>query len=127
MANSSVLLAKRIRERLAKLSLTQGELSERSGLGQVQISKYLNLKSEPTLGSIDRIAEALGVTPDWLIREDAPEPTHTVEDCLAVVSRAARSGCDLPEMPPKLPEGCPEAVADAIAAALVRRLSADPK
>ncbi len=43
-------------------SLTQKELSERTGIAQSDISKLENGNSNPTLGMLKRLAEGMGMT-----------------------------------------------------------------
>lgn len=43
------------------------ELSEKTGINIREISKYRNLKGNPTLETITKIAKALGVEPGELI------------------------------------------------------------
>ena len=42
--------------------MTQGQLSEATGIHKITISKYESGKVDPTLTSAERIATALGVT-----------------------------------------------------------------
>lgn len=42
-------------------------LSARSGVSQSGISTYLNSKAEPTRRTAGKLAEALGVSTDWLL------------------------------------------------------------
>lgn len=47
--------------------MTQGQLSEATGIHKITISKYESGKVDPTLTSAERIATALGVTINDLI------------------------------------------------------------
>ena len=63
-----VNLGKRIRE-LRKLNqLTQMELADLTGISYVYVSKIENGQAYPGLEIISEIAEAVGVTIDYLIR-----------------------------------------------------------
>ena len=42
--------------------LTQGEIAEKIGMSKTALSSILNGKSDPQVSSIERIAEALGVS-----------------------------------------------------------------
>lgn len=55
-----------IRERRG---LTQAELSRLARIHRVTIAKYEAGKVAPTLGSAERLAEALGVTVDELLKD----------------------------------------------------------
>ena len=46
---------------------TQRELSERSGISEVSMSRYMNGERVPKITSIIRIANALMVTPSYLV------------------------------------------------------------
>lgn len=48
--------------------MTQEELSAFSGVNRVSIAKYETGKSDPSLETAKRLADALGVTVDDLIR-----------------------------------------------------------
>ena len=54
-------------------SLTQKALSELSGIRQVSISEYLNAKTIPNAESLCSLANALGVSMDWLWGRDSGE------------------------------------------------------
>ena len=47
--------------------IVQGALSERTGISQVMISKYLSRKSTPTLTTLKKIAHALNCSVEELI------------------------------------------------------------
>lgn len=71
------------RERLQKCAANMGGISalaEKSGVSRVQIRRYLNGTSNPTLDKIERIASASGVKPGWLVsgEEDAGRKTSQV-------------------------------------------------
>ncbi len=62
----------RFREAFQLRGYTQSELSELSGVTQVQISKYLNGKVLPKLESLKALARALNVSENWLAGENVP-------------------------------------------------------
>lgn len=66
-------------ERLEKARKQKGlsvhALSEISGLSDTQIKRYRRGKNEPTYQSMEMLAVALGVTPEYLMRG------HSQEDC----------------------------------------------
>jgi transcriptional regulator with XRE-family HTH domain len=61
---------KRQRERAL---LTQGELSERTGIGVPTISKIENGKVEPRFSTIRKLAHALSIDPRELVEVDDDE------------------------------------------------------
>lgn len=61
---------KKCRIRMEELQLTQVELADRMGVKQSNISAYLLGKASPGLEVIYKYAEALEVSPGWLISED---------------------------------------------------------
>ena len=77
---------KMIRE---KRGLTQARLSEMTGVSRINIIRYENQEINPGLESVIKIARALGVTVDELIR---PEP-----DTPEAPERAMLTGAETPE------------------------------
>jgi transcriptional regulator with XRE-family HTH domain len=71
---------------------TASELAGRTGMSNSQLSNYLRGKTEPTLGVLDRLAQALGVAPAWLISEK--EISHPFSECLKRVNEAALRGAE---------------------------------
>jgi transcriptional regulator with XRE-family HTH domain len=60
--------SEKIRDRMRELGLTQAQLARRSGVSQGRISELLNGKrryERMRLANARRLAEALGVTPDF--------------------------------------------------------------
>jgi transcriptional regulator with XRE-family HTH domain len=56
----------RIREARERAGMTQAELAESVGGGQPEVSMWEIGKRTPGLGSMVRLAGALGVSVDWL-------------------------------------------------------------
>ena len=56
-----------VRRRAAALGITQAEVGRRSGVSIRAFSHYLSERSEPNLGTLVRIAEVLGCTPNDLL------------------------------------------------------------
>ncbi len=83
-------------------SLTQKTLSELSGIRQVSISEYLNAKTIPNAESLCSLANALGVSMDWLWGRDSNEytakstsaPTSSRETLLESKLRMATSALE---------------------------------
>lgn len=65
-------LIKRLKDLMETREITAAELSRRSGIRASSISDYLKGKYEPKQDKIDKLAEALSVSPAWLMGYDAP-------------------------------------------------------
>ncbi len=57
----------RIRQRMNALGISQAELAKRTGIRPSSISDYLNGRYAPKQDKIALIAEALNVSPAWLM------------------------------------------------------------
>ena len=62
----------RLREALKLRSMTQSELSIKSGISDSKISSYLNGRYEPKSNGIDILSKILKVNPAWLAGFDVP-------------------------------------------------------
>jgi transcriptional regulator with XRE-family HTH domain len=102
MSNSLKALNKRVWQRIEELQTTLKAIGEKMGTGHGQISRYLNGHTQPQLDSLDKLAEALGVSTAWLISEDdeikAPEEPLSV--CVRRVSDAALNGPRMEDLSP---------------------------
>lgn len=58
----AIQLGNNIRNRCMKLHLKQSELGERSGVAPSHISLMLHGRANPTLATLERLAEALGIS-----------------------------------------------------------------
>ena len=61
----------KLREIRKQQGLSQAELSERSHVHRISISRYENGKKKPSVDSLKRLAAALGVSTDELLGESA--------------------------------------------------------
>mgnify|MGYP002527172924 CR=1 FL=1 len=61
------IAATRIKQVMEEKGMTQLDLASKSGVSQSHISRYLNGKYEPKSFHAQKIAEALGVSPVWLM------------------------------------------------------------
>lgn len=61
------ILIERMKSAMEKLDISAAELSRRTGIRSSSISDYLTGKYAPKQDKIDLIAEALGVSPVWLM------------------------------------------------------------
>lgn len=68
-AESSTDMKLRLREILKRRSMTLRAFSELSGISQPNLSNYLNGNVSPTLETLTRIAEALGIPITELFEE----------------------------------------------------------
>jgi len=66
-------LGKKIKSLRLRLEITQEELSKKIGADIRQISMYENNKIIPSTQVLIRLSEVLGVTLDYLVRENAEE------------------------------------------------------
>lgn len=62
----------RLREALLINGMTASELAKKSGLNKGAISKYLKGTVIPKQSAIGVMADALGVSPAWLLGYDVP-------------------------------------------------------
>lgn len=62
-----VFKGERLRLSREAKGLTQDDLADRANLGQSQLNRYENSKSEPTLDVVIRLAEVLDVSVEWLL------------------------------------------------------------
>lgn len=66
----SIHFINRLKNIMSERKITQSELSKRSGIRQSSISDWLNGRYEPKQDKIYLIAQALGVSPSWLLGYD---------------------------------------------------------
>ena len=60
-------LGDRIKQLRKKINMSQSELAQKVGLSYAQIGRYETKGSQPPAEALKKIAEELGVTPDYLI------------------------------------------------------------
>lgn len=70
---------KRLNSILQKRNLSQADLSKMTGIRSSSISDWLSGKYEPKQDKIAIIADALKVSPVWLIGYDDSTPTDKIE------------------------------------------------
>ena len=64
--------AERLKEAMRLRGLTARELSELSGIGESDISRYRNAKYEAAQDNLLKLSEVLGVSIPWLMGYDVP-------------------------------------------------------
>ena len=66
-------LGERIKVRRKELSMSQSELAEKVGISYAQVGRYETKDVQPPTKTLTAIADALGVSPDFLIYGDSGE------------------------------------------------------
>jgi transcriptional regulator with XRE-family HTH domain len=64
--------AKRLQERAKQLGISNAEAARRAGLDERRYAHYASGRREPDLGTLVKIAETLGTTPNWLLGVTIP-------------------------------------------------------
>mgnify|MGYP002637109837 CR=1 FL=1 len=82
-------VARRIREERLRVGMTQQVLAEKASTSVVTISRVERREQEPSLGSLARIAAALGVTVVDLVADPLDEGAKTPEHLRPVVELLA--------------------------------------
>ena len=67
------LTARRLKEALSDMGMTQQELADKSGIGKSSISHYINGSNEPANKSAFEMARVLNVNPAWLMGLEVPK------------------------------------------------------
>ena len=62
-----MIISERIFDRLKRMSMTQKEFSDRTGIKQNTISEWKKRKTNPSSDKIMSICDVLKVTPEWLL------------------------------------------------------------
>jgi transcriptional regulator with XRE-family HTH domain len=74
-------LAENVRALMQKKNWTQQELAKKSGLSQKTISNVLNQKSSTTIGTLDRLGYAFGISP-WSLLMKYEDPQDITDGVL---------------------------------------------
>lgn len=69
MKTSSIKLGKNIKQIREQKKMSQGDICRALGFDRAQMSNIESGKGNPTLFTIEKIARALGVTSDELLRK----------------------------------------------------------
>ena len=79
-----MVLGERIKQLRKEAGWSQGDLGGRIGTDSQRVSRYENGRITPSVDALVRIAEALDVSIDYLLVEDAPRrPLHVADAALA--------------------------------------------
>ena len=73
----SIHFINRLKSIMSERKITQSELSKRTCIRQSSISDWLNGRYEPKQDKIYLIAQALGVSPSWLLGYDETTSNQT--------------------------------------------------
>ena len=76
--------ASRLREALDMNHMTAAELSRRTGISEGQISQYLKGDYLAKQDKVNAISKVLGVSPNWLMAFDEPNPQLLAEEVRVV-------------------------------------------
>ena len=72
------IIKDRLNEALTLRAMSAAELSDKTGLNRSSVSRYLSGKSIPRSLAIGKMAQALNVSPAWVLGYDVPmESTET--------------------------------------------------
>lgn len=74
------ITAKRIKEAMSDMGISQQELADKSKIGKSSISHYVNGTNEPGNKSAYMLAEVLEVNPAWLMGLDVPKKIEKFDD-----------------------------------------------
>ena len=73
----------RLKKLLEELDIKQNELAEKTGITEATISNYINAKQLPKLGVVEKIADILGVSVDYLLgKTDVRNSGKQIDDVL---------------------------------------------
>ena len=82
--NAHYLIGQRLRQIRKDLSLSLSDLSARSGVSVGTVSQLERGMGRPSLRTIERISQALGVPPFWLL--DMPHQENPTDESVVVRS-----------------------------------------
>ena len=72
--NRKLEFGKRLTQSMQDEGLKQNDVANLIGVGSGSMSSWSNGKNIPRQDSLDKLAELLNVSPDWLLNGDQPEP-----------------------------------------------------
>ena len=84
-------LAKNLKKRAEQLKLSHAEIARRIGLSERRYAHYVAGRNEPDLGTLGRIAQTLGTTPNELLgfgSDTKPSKRSLLKDRLNVAAMA---------------------------------------
>ena len=73
----------RLKNLIDELDIKQNELAQKAGITEATISNYINAKQLPKLGVVEKLADVLGVSVDYLLgKTDIRNPGKQIDDVL---------------------------------------------
>lgn len=87
-----MIISERIFDRLKRISMTQKEFSEKTGIRQNTISEWKKRKTNPSSDKIMPICEVLKVTPEWLLSGAEPAGGRVSESDYMVLDKNSGMG-----------------------------------
>lgn len=88
----AMIISERIFDKLKRISMTQKEFSDRTGIKQNTISEWKKRKTNPSSEKIIPICEVLRVTPEWLLTGAEPAGCRTSESDYIVLGKNSGLG-----------------------------------
>jgi transcriptional regulator with XRE-family HTH domain len=88
----------RLRERARELGLSDAEVARRAGLSERRYGYYATGEREPSLVTLIRICEVLGVTPNDLLLAGAKPPAQSARERLVSRITAAASNLTVAQL-----------------------------
>ena len=77
------IYAIRLKNLIEELDIKQNELAQKAGITEATISNYINAKQLPKLGVVEKLADVLGVSVDYLLgKSDVKNPGKQIDDVL---------------------------------------------
>lgn len=83
--------AKRLRQYVRVLGLSDSEAARRAGLSERRFHNYLAATREPDLATLVRICQSLGTTPDVLLGFDQDDTNPSTSAVVVSISQALKS------------------------------------
>lgn len=73
----------RLKNLIDELDIKQNELAQKAGITEATISNYINAKQLPKLGVVEKLADVLGVSVDYLLgKTDIKNPGKQIDSIL---------------------------------------------
>lgn len=77
------IYATRLKNLIDELDIKQNELAQKAGITEATISNYINAKQLPKLGVVEKLADVLGVSVDYLLgKTDIRNSGEQIDDIL---------------------------------------------
>lgn len=94
------MFIQRVKQAMSEKGISQAELVKLTGISRSGISQYLSGKNIPRQKALTAIANALDVTPEWLIEDDRRKITvQFIAELLNTTPQTVRVGLQQGEFP----------------------------